>query len=437
MVEIFNAPATDKLRVLVIDDQAHRFPYRQILMGLDCDVRVELSGHRGYELAVRYHPNLILLDYNLPDLEGPEVVRKLRGNIHTAPIPILMVTMADDPEAMRRAKAVGADAFLLKSASLDEIEAAITRLLEPARAALAKPKTESRTALRIPDMNTMGTLFQKSPSFILPALAQKGQEEWVALLAEACRSPIERLRGQAVIALAAWQHDMDAPFNPTDGQYIFWKHVRHSLASSTRKEAETHWAKLAPLALAAIQPLDKLTGALRACMDEPYWECRAWALRMLHSNREPVAVELAEQALGDDSGEVRTMAAQVLSETGVQRHIPLLTQAMTDPQPGVREHAAAALARIGGELSISALATVLLSGRSGGAEAAANGLALIGTAEAEDALMEALSKRTEPAVLQQVAHAFGKIGSERSLNALRWLVGHPEGVVKLAAQQYL
>ncbi len=79
--------------VLVVDDDADT---RTLLEGL-----VEAAGHtalsaataeQGFRIAYSYHPDLILLDVNLPDRSGRSVLRELKANERTATIPVAFVT---------------------------------------------------------------------------------------------------------------------------------------------------------------------------------------------------------------------------------------------------------------------------------------------------------------------------------------------------------
>ena len=56
------------------------------------------NGKSGFELAKEQKPQLIILDYNLPDIKGPEVCKLLKAHIDTTHIPVLFLTSVTGPE---------------------------------------------------------------------------------------------------------------------------------------------------------------------------------------------------------------------------------------------------------------------------------------------------------------------------------------------------
>jgi len=56
------------------------------------------DGNSGFELAKLEKPNLIILDYNLPDIKGPEVCKLLKAHVDTKHIPVLFLTSLTGPE---------------------------------------------------------------------------------------------------------------------------------------------------------------------------------------------------------------------------------------------------------------------------------------------------------------------------------------------------
>ena len=80
------------------------------------------SGAEAFGLARELTPDLIVLDYGLPDVSAADVCRMLRSDPVTAPIPIVAVTAS--PESLRK-EACGVDAVLTKPCQIDTLMAAV------------------------------------------------------------------------------------------------------------------------------------------------------------------------------------------------------------------------------------------------------------------------------------------------------------------------
>jgi CheY-like chemotaxis protein len=104
--------------VLVIDDEeAARYVLRQMVGAADrYDVIEARDGTEGLQRAAIEHPDLILLDLNMPDLHGEEVLSRLAASPQTADIPVIVCTSALAPE-LDPAR-LGAARALLPKASL-------------------------------------------------------------------------------------------------------------------------------------------------------------------------------------------------------------------------------------------------------------------------------------------------------------------------------
>ena len=85
------------------------------------------TGEEGLEKAKAGHYQVILLDYNLPGINGNEVCRILRGEENTSNIPILFVSAKDEDELAKIAKDVGADGYITLPFEGKELIEKITR----------------------------------------------------------------------------------------------------------------------------------------------------------------------------------------------------------------------------------------------------------------------------------------------------------------------
>jgi two-component system response regulator MprA len=118
------------LTVLVIDDRESIIEFIQL--GLKYEgFRVESAadGPEGLAAAQRINPELIILDVMLPGMDGLEVCRRLRANPTTQDIPILMLTAKDDVRDRIAGLDTGADDYLTKPFSFEELVARIRAIL--------------------------------------------------------------------------------------------------------------------------------------------------------------------------------------------------------------------------------------------------------------------------------------------------------------------
>lgn len=118
-----------KPRILIIeDDEYSREALEHLLSAEGCEPKSAANGVSGYRAARRFIPDVIVLDLNLPDIDGQRVLRKLRGNRALGPVPIVVITgyTRDDIPAEVSASA---DFCITKPASFDDVIQAIFNLL--------------------------------------------------------------------------------------------------------------------------------------------------------------------------------------------------------------------------------------------------------------------------------------------------------------------
>ena len=123
-------------RVLIVDDQpAMRYILSQMLDRARYALTEATSGEEGLERARSTHPRLILLDLVLPDIDGAEVMRRLKLDPATSAIPVVLITSApaDDPAVVQAAAL--ATATVSKHALTQElIDQTLSRILSRAGA---------------------------------------------------------------------------------------------------------------------------------------------------------------------------------------------------------------------------------------------------------------------------------------------------------------
>lgn len=118
------------VRILVIEDEQPLLnDLLEMLEYSSFDASGSKDGYEAIELARTQPPDLILCDIMMPAIDGYEVLKRLRENETTASIPFIFITAKGDRESMRYGMNLGADDYLTKPFTFDELTEAIrTRL---------------------------------------------------------------------------------------------------------------------------------------------------------------------------------------------------------------------------------------------------------------------------------------------------------------------
>ena len=113
----------------VDDDEDNLVLLTEVLGPLNCLVMTATHGQTALRLAQAYQPDLILLDIMLPDLNGIEVVYRLKQNQETAKIPVIAVTALARLEDRDRLILAGCNDYISKPYILEDLEALIRHYL--------------------------------------------------------------------------------------------------------------------------------------------------------------------------------------------------------------------------------------------------------------------------------------------------------------------
>jgi len=84
---------------------------------------------QAFVTAIRQHIDAMILDIHMPAGTGYEVLKRLRSNVKSSLIPVIVLTGSLQPSEEQRVRALGADAFLRKPVDLAQLDAAIATLL--------------------------------------------------------------------------------------------------------------------------------------------------------------------------------------------------------------------------------------------------------------------------------------------------------------------
>ena len=115
-------------KVLVIDDeQGIQSLLDTLLSRKGYDVVLADGGRKGLELFRRERPDVIVLDLNMPEMDGVAVLQQVRS--HNPDQPVIILTGAGTPEKEQRVYALGVHEFVEKEFSLHRLGDALKRLL--------------------------------------------------------------------------------------------------------------------------------------------------------------------------------------------------------------------------------------------------------------------------------------------------------------------
>jgi CheY-like chemotaxis protein len=115
-------------RILIADDsQCLRELMETILSACGYRVTIAEDGQAAWEELTHCQPDLVLLDIEMPRIDGCEVCRRIKSQPETRNIPVILISGRRD--AADLARCVGADAFLSKPFSVDDLRGRIGSLL--------------------------------------------------------------------------------------------------------------------------------------------------------------------------------------------------------------------------------------------------------------------------------------------------------------------
>jgi two-component system OmpR family response regulator len=119
---------SEALRALVVDDEENISYLVASALRLDgFDTTTAATGREALELVSSVHPDVVVLDIMLPDLDGIEVLKRLRSAGHRQPV--VFLTAKDATEDRVRGLTVGGDDYVVKPFAIEELLARVTAVL--------------------------------------------------------------------------------------------------------------------------------------------------------------------------------------------------------------------------------------------------------------------------------------------------------------------
>ncbi len=126
------AAMSENVSILVIDDDVTVRGLVQARLGKrdGHEVLAAADGAAGLKIAARKTPDLILLDWMMPGMDGLEVLARLKDQPKTAQIPVYMLTAKGMMADVEKAFALGADGYFTKPIALDQLSQRVRKALK-------------------------------------------------------------------------------------------------------------------------------------------------------------------------------------------------------------------------------------------------------------------------------------------------------------------
>lgn len=123
--------STEKIRILIVDDIVETRDNLAKLIGFESDMEIvgtASSGQQAIDQAKRERPNVILMDINMPDMDGITATEIISNTVPESPI--IMMSVQSEQDYLRRSMLAGAREYLVKPFSADEMVSAIRHVNE-------------------------------------------------------------------------------------------------------------------------------------------------------------------------------------------------------------------------------------------------------------------------------------------------------------------
>ena len=117
--------------ILIIEDNAKNMKLTRDLLKAKGYATLEATtGEEGVCLALEHRPDLVLMDIQLPDINGIEAFERIRADADTAAVPVVAFTASVTPTDRNRITQAGFSGFVSKPIQLKEFLATVKRMLE-------------------------------------------------------------------------------------------------------------------------------------------------------------------------------------------------------------------------------------------------------------------------------------------------------------------
>ena len=127
---VIDAPADKRTTILIIDDNEEILSFLTSAFSTTYKCIAAKNGKDGLDMALKMHPDIVIVDEMMPVMTGMEFCHQLRKATHMASVPVIMLTAKDDSSTELNSMKAGVDVFMSKPFDLNRLTLRIQQLLE-------------------------------------------------------------------------------------------------------------------------------------------------------------------------------------------------------------------------------------------------------------------------------------------------------------------
>ncbi len=128
-IQLLNSPTPKKV-LIVEDNSINAFLLERILGNLNFETKIAENGKDGYELTLQYQPDLVLMDLNMPILNGYDSSKLIRSSTeHINKVPIFAVTAEFGSDVPNKVREAGMNEYIPKPINVADLESYILKYL--------------------------------------------------------------------------------------------------------------------------------------------------------------------------------------------------------------------------------------------------------------------------------------------------------------------
>ena len=131
-------------KILSVDDsRTMRMMVKRVFRPFQCELFEAADGMEGLEAAITHQPDLIVLDYNMPVMDGVAMLRKMREHDNIKRTPVIMLTAEDSNEIISTVARLGVRDYIIKPFEDENLLSKVARIINLER----KPEPEQPEAV--------------------------------------------------------------------------------------------------------------------------------------------------------------------------------------------------------------------------------------------------------------------------------------------------